>query len=123
MSGYNDGFSLSSPAPPDYIGEDEVEKEVKKIRHLAPYWTKSSEWYRKYPRQLLAVTFFYIDEIKEKQQREEVWKVWEKVGGWTCSYDMIAFRLMRFLAESIVTMLDVIAKHPDKIHVGAAPKN
>ncbi|SRR6266849_5953195 len=121
MSGYNDGFSLSSPAPPDYIGEDEIEKEVKKIMHLAPYWTKSSEWYRKYPRQLLEVTFFYIDEIKEKQQREDVWDVWKILGGWTFSYDMIAFRLMRFLAESTVTMLDVIAKHPDKIHVGAAP--
>jgi hypothetical protein len=123
MSGNNADFSLGSPAPPDYIGEDEIEKEVNKIRHLAPYWTKSSEWYRKYPRQLLAVTFFYIDDIQEKQQREKVWKVWEKVGGWTCSYDMIAFRSMRFLAESTVTMLGIIAKHPDKIHVGAVPKN
>jgi hypothetical protein len=123
MLTYGNDFRLSSPAPPDCIGEDEIEKEVKKIRHLAPHWARNSEWYRKYPRQLLEVIFFYIDEIKEKQQREEVWTVWKKLGGWTFSYDMIAFRLMRFLAESILTMLDVLAKHPDKIYVGAAPKN
>jgi len=119
---YGDDFSLGSPAPLDWVGEDEIAKEVKKVRYLAPRWAKT-DWYTKNPRQLLAVIFFHIDEIKELSQREEVWTVWKKLGGWTFSYDMIAFRLMRFLAESIVTMLDVIAQHPDRIHVGAAPKN
>ncbi len=121
MLTYGDDFRLSSPAPLDWITEDEIEKEVRKIRYLAPQWAKSSEWYTRYPRQLLEVQFFYIDEIKELSQREEVWTVWKKLGGWTFSYDMIAFRLMRFLAGSILTMLDVIAKHPDKIHMGADP--
>ena len=125
MLTYGDDFRLSSPAPLDWIGEDEIEKEVKKIRYLAPSWAKSSEtdWYTKHPSQLLEVIFFFIDEIKELPQREAVWTVWRKLGGWTFSYDMIAFRLMRFLAESILTMLDVIAKHPDKIYVGATPNN
>lgn len=118
---YGDDFSLGSPAPPDWVGEDEIAKEVKKIRYLTPIWA-NTDWYTKNPRQLLAVIFFHIDEIKEVSQREEVWTVWKKLGGWTFSYDMIAFRLMRFLAESTVTMLDVIAQHPDNIHVGAVPR-
>jgi hypothetical protein len=119
MFTYGDDFRLASSSPVDWISQDELEKTVKKIRYLAPKWAKSSntDWYTKHPRQLLEVIFFYIDEIKELHQREEVWTVWKKVGGWTFSYDLIAFRLMRFIAESILTMLDVIAKHPDKIFV------
>ena len=122
MFTFGDDFRLTSSALPDWISQDEIEKTVKKIRYLAPKWAKSPEieWYTRHPRQLLEIIFYYIDEIEEPAQREEVWTAWKKIGGLTFSYDMIAFRLMRFLAESMLTMLDVITQHPDKINVGAA---
>ncbi len=115
-----DSFRLESLAPVDWVTRDEIRRAVKKIRYLAPEWARSPEiaWYTDNPRQLLEIIFFYIDEIKEKPQREKVWDVWRIVGGWTCSYDMIAFRLMRFMAESMLTMLDIVTKHPEKINVG-----
>jgi len=122
METYGDSFSLGSPAPVGWITQDEIEQAVKKIRYLAPEWARSPEiaWYTNHPRQLLEIIFFYIDEIKEKQQREDVWDVWKILGGWTFSYDMIAFRLMLFISASTLTMLDVIIKHPEAINVGAA---
>ena len=120
---YGDSFRLASSAPIDWISQDEIEQSVKKIRYLAPQWAKPpySAWFDQHSRQLLEIIFFFIDEVKEQEDREKVWNVWKKLGGSIFSYDMIAFRLMRFMSESIPTMLDVIAKHPDKIHVGASP--
>jgi hypothetical protein len=120
MKTYGDDFSLTSFTSPHLITEDEVRESVKKIKHLVPRWTKSpgTNWYTDHPRQLLEVTFFFIDEIKEKHQREDVWKAWKIVGGATFSYDMIAFRLMRFVSESTLTVLDIITQHPDKIRWG-----
>lgn len=122
MFTFGDDFRLASPAPPDWISQDEIEKTVRKIRYLAPQWAKSPdiEWYTRQPRQLLEIIFYYIDEIEKLPQREEVWTAWKKIGGWTFSYDMIAFRLMRFMAESMLTMLDIVTEHRDKINVGAA---
>jgi hypothetical protein len=117
MQTYGSDFRLSSHTSPHLITEDEIRQAVKKIKHLAPIWAKSPEgnWYTDHPRQLLEVTFFFIDEIKEKHQREDVWKAWKIVGGPTFSYDMITFRLMRFISGSTLTVLDIISQHPDKI--------
>jgi hypothetical protein len=117
MQTYGSDFRLSSHTSPHLITEEEIKEAVKKIKHLAPNWTKSpgANWYTDHPRQLLEVTFFFIDEIKEKHQREEVWKAWKIVGGATFSYDMVTFRLMRFVSESTLTMLNIITQHPDKI--------
>lgn len=119
---YGDDFRLGSPSPPGWLREEEIEQAVKKIRYLAPPWTKPpyTDWFDQYPRQLLEVIFFFIDEVKEQENREKIWNVWKKVGGWTFSYDMIAFRLMRFTAESMRTVLDIITIHPTSINVGAA---
>ena len=101
---------------------EEIERLVKKIRYLAPQWAKppiTGRFYQ-HPRQLLEIIFFYIDEIKEHAEREKVWDIWKKVGGETFSYDVITFRLIRFLAGSMLTILNVITNHPEKINVGAA---
>lgn len=118
---YGEDFRLGSLAPVDWLSQAEIEQAVKKIRYLAPRWAKPpySDWYDQNPRQLLEVLFFFIDEVNEQEDREKIWKVWKKVGGSTFSYDMIAFRLMRFMAQSILRMLAVISQHPDKINIGA----
>ena len=122
METYGDSFRLGSPSPVDWISQEEIEQEVNKIRHLAPQWAQNPQitWYTQSARQMLEIIFFYIDEIIEQHEREEVWNVWKRLGGWTFSYDIIAFRLMRFTAESAPTMLDIITNHPNTINVGAA---
>lgn len=111
MRANGDDFRLSSPTPPDVMTDDQIQEAVRKIRYLAPSWTKT-EWYTRYPRSLLEVMFYYIDEIMEQNEREKVWAVWKRVGGWTFSYDIIIYRLMRLMNESSITILDIIAKHP-----------
>jgi hypothetical protein len=126
METYGDSFRLGSPSPVGWMSDEKIEQAVNQIRHLAPEWARrpgALDWYTKYPHQHLEIIFFYIDGINEQHQREEVWNVWKKVGGWTCSYDMIAFRLMRFLAESAITMLNVLINYPEKMNVEAAPTN
>ncbi len=124
METYGESFRLGSPSPVDWISEEEIKHEVNKIRHLAPQWAQNPHiaWYTQSARQMLEIIFFYVDEIIEQHEREEVWNVWKRLGGWTFSYDIIAFRLMRFTAESALTMLDIITRHPDAINVGAAQK-
>lgn len=122
METYGDSFRIAGPTPVDWISRDDIEQAVNKVRYLAPKWAKHPDmaWYTIDARQMLEIIFFYIDEIKEHYQREQVWSVWKKIGGWTFSYDMIAFRLMRFIVESELTMLDIISLHPEAINVGAA---
>ncbi len=122
METYGDSFRLASPSPDDWISHEEIKQKVNNIRHLAPQWAQDPHitWYTQSPRQMLEIIFFYIDEIREQHQREEVWNVWKRLGGWRFSYDLIAYRLMRFTAESALTMLDIVTNHPDAINVGAA---
>ena len=122
---YGDDFSLSSPIAVGWIDEDEVENEIRSIENLAPLWARSPymNWHKGNIRQLLQITFYHIDNIEKQTDREKVWQVWEKVGGWTPSYDLAAARLMRFASESFLTMLDIISRYPDAMKVGAAQIN
>lgn len=119
---FGDNFRLATPSPVNWIDEYEIERLIRKVAYLAPSWGRvlKTTWNKNNIRQLLEIIFYHIDSIKEHAQREKVWEVWKKVGGWTPSYDMIAFRLMRFIAASQLTMLDVITKHPGNINVGVA---
>ncbi len=101
METNGNNFRLSSFTSPHIITEDEVKQVIKKIQYFAPIWTKDQgvDWSTNHPRQLLETAFFFIDDIKEKHQREDVWKAWKIVGGATASYDMVAFRLMRFVSN------------------------
>lgn len=119
---FGDNFRLATPSPVGWIDEIEIERLIRKLAYLAPTWVTvlRTTWNKNNIRQLLEIIFYHIDTIIEHPQREKVWEVWEKVGGWTPSYDMIAFRLMRFIAQSMLTMLGVITKHPDVINIGEA---
>ncbi len=120
---YGDSFRLATPSPVGWIDEVEIEKKIRKIAYLAPQWAKRNPavWNQNNIRQLLEVIFYHIDGVGDRGKQEKVWEVWRQVGGWTPSYDMIAFRLMRFMAQSLLTMTDVITQHPEVIAVGSAP--
>lgn len=121
---YGNDFRLASPSAVGWINENEIEQEIKSIEKLAPQWARSPHetWHRGNIRELLAIAFYYIDTIKKHEHREKVWKVWEKVGGWTPSYDITAARLLRFVSDSILTVTSIISTHPNMINVGAAAK-
>jgi hypothetical protein len=70
-------------------------------------------------RNLLEEIFYNIDQIREQADRERVWNVWNEVGGLTPSYDVIAMRLMRFTATSLLTIIDSISMYPEKVNLGA----
>jgi hypothetical protein len=70
-------------------------------------------------RNLLEEIFYNIDQIVEQVDREKVWNMWYEIGGLTPSYDVIAMRLMRFTATSILTIIDLISMHPENVNLGA----
>jgi hypothetical protein len=76
-------------------------------------------WYSGNMRNLLEEIFYNIDQIREQADRERVWNVWNEVGGLTPSYDVIAMRLMRFTATSLLTIIDSISMYPEKVNLGA----
>lgn len=117
---YGEDFRLASPSPVDWIDNDEIERMIRKIAYLAPTWAKPQHmtWNKNNIRQLLEIIFYHIDSIPDRASQEKVWAVWKQVGGWTPSYDMIASRLMNFMAQSAVTMLAIISQHPTSINIG-----
>ena len=121
MSVYGDDFNLFIPTPPGWLDDKLTQVRLKSIAHLAPQKLKDMPddyWEKKDPKRVLEVTFFYIDGIESKQDREKVWDVWKVLGGSTPSYDMIASRLINFIFSSTSTVIDIISANPKKIKLG-----
>jgi hypothetical protein len=121
MSTYGDDFNLFIPTPPGWLDDSDIEKRLKDIFHLAPKPLKEAPddyWEKKNLHRVLEITFMNIDGIEQKADREKIWNVWKEVGGSTPSYDNVAFRLMRFVSSSVITMIDIIAKSPENINLG-----
>lgn len=123
MSVYGDDFNLFIPTPPGWLDDEEIQRNLKGIFHLAPKILQDAPddyWEKKNLRRVLEVTFTHIDDIEEKKDREKVWDVWKIVGGSTPSYDVVGYRLMNFIVNSVPTLIDIISKNPGKIKLGKA---
>jgi hypothetical protein len=121
MSVYGDDFNLFIPTPPGWLDEEEIQRSLKGIFHLAPKILQNAPddyWEKKNLRRVLEVTFTHIDDIEEKKDREKVWDVWKVVGGSTPSYDVVGYRLMNFMVNSVSSLIDIISKNPGKINIG-----
>jgi len=121
MSVYGDDFNLFIPTPPGWIDDKQTEEQLKSIYPLAPKILKDMPddyWEKKSLRRVLEVTFFHIDGIEKKEDREKVWDVWKNIGGSTPSYDVIASRLINFILSSTITITDIIKVNPKAINLG-----
>ncbi|TXH01482.1 MAG: hypothetical protein E6P95_01755 [Candidatus Moraniibacteriota bacterium] len=125
MSVYGDEFNLFIPTPPGYFTDEEVEKKLKSVRHLMPKVLKDMPddyWEKKRLKRTLEVTFYRIDEIVEKEDREKVWKVWCDIGGSTPSYDKIAARLINFVFSSTDTIRAIVEENSQNVDLGETKK-
>jgi len=121
MSVYGDDFNLFIPTPPGWLDEEEIQRSLKGIFYLAPKILQNAPddyWEKKNLRRVLEVTFMHIDNIEEKKDREKVWDVWKVVGGSTPSYDVVGYRLMNFVTNSVISLVDIISKNFEKINLG-----
>ena len=121
MSVYGNDFNLFIPTPPGWLNDKESQKRIQGIFHLAPKTLQEAPddyWEKKNLDRVLEITFMHIDEIEEKEDREKVWDVWKVTGGSTQSYDIVGFRLMDFIANSIPTLIDIVSKNPEIINIG-----
>lgn len=117
-------FKLFSPTPIDALDDDQLKQKVRGILHLAPYpldRPPSGTFSGGNMRNVLETIFYNVDQIEEQADREKIWNVWNEVGGLTPSYDVIAARLMRFNATSILTIMDMILMHPEMVNLGRQP--
>ena len=115
-------FKLFSPTSIGWLEDSQIEEKVMSIFSFAPHYIKFAPvdiWRSGNRRNLLEEIFYNIDQITEQADREKVWNVWNEIGGLTPSYDVIAMRLMRFTATSILTIIDMISMHPEKVNLGA----
>lgn len=111
MPVYGDEFNLFIPTPPGYITEDEKKKKLLSVRRFMPAVLKAMPddyWEKQNLHRTLEITFYRIDEIEKKEDRERVWNVWKDVGGSTLSYDKIGFRLIQFVQKSTDTLIEII---------------
>ncbi len=114
-------FKLFSPTSIGWLDDNQIEEKVNSIIHLAPNYIKFAParvWYNGNMRNLLEEIFYNIDQIVEQADRDKVWNVWNEIGGLTPSYDVTAMRLMRFTATSILTIIDMISMHPERVNLG-----
>jgi hypothetical protein len=114
-------FKLFSPTSIGWLDDNQIEEKVNSIIHLAPNYIKlapAAVWHNGNMRNLLEEIFYNIDQIVEQADREKVWNEWNEIGGLTPSYDVTAMRLMRFTATSILTIIDMISMHPERVNLG-----
>lgn len=114
-------FRLFTPTSYGWLEESQIEEKVRSIYHLAPPYVRLAPariWQAGNMRNLLEEIFYNIDQIEEQADREKVWNVWNEVGGATPSYDVIAMRLMRFTASSLLTIIELISLHPENVNLG-----
>lgn len=120
MTVYGEDFNLFIPTPPGFGDEAEINRDLEAIRPYAPRRLREAPddyWEKKNLRRLLEVTFMHIDEIPDQEGRDKVWYVWSKVGGSTPSYEVIAYRLARFLKESIPSISEIVSANPGRVNL------
>ncbi len=123
MTVYGEDFNLFIPTPPGWEDEAAIQQALETIRPYAPKALREAPddyWEKRKLRRLLEVTFMHIDEIPEQEGRDKVWEVWSRVGGSTPSYEVVGYRLARFLKESIPTMTEIVSANPERINLGRA---
>lgn len=121
MSVYGDEFNLFIPSPPGWLPEEEKRDLLQSIQDYMPDYLKKAPddyWEKANPRRVLEIIYHRIDSIPEHKDREKIWDVWRKVGGSTPSYDLIAFRLVYFLHESVKTINEYISENSESIRLG-----
>jgi len=114
-------FHLFSPTSIGWLDDNLFEQEIKSILHITPSHIRlapSAVLHRGNMRNLLEAIFYNIDYIPEQADREKVWNVWNEIGGATPSFDVTAARLMRFVATSTLTIMDMISRHPEQVNLG-----
>lgn len=118
---YGDDFNLFMPTPPGWLDENIINQRLKGVFHLAPRALKEAPddyWEKRNLHRALEVIFMNIDSVENHKDREKVWDVWKDVGGSTPSYDIVALRLMSFVASSVITMIDIVSEAPQDINLG-----
>lgn len=114
-------FNIFTPTPPGWYDDQEIQKELESIFHLAPTWIKDAPddyWEKQNLRRVLEVTINQIEDIDTYSDREKVWNVWRMVGGSTPSYEIIGRRLLGFIESSIPTLGEIIASNPGLLNLG-----
>ncbi|PJE65512.1 hypothetical protein COU91_01200 [Candidatus Saccharibacteria bacterium CG10_big_fil_rev_8_21_14_0_10_47_8] len=123
MKVYGDDFNFFIPTPPGWIPDEKQVEMIKPIIHLAPeaYKRLPKDHWQKKPRAMLEAIFKNIDTIDAQADREKVWNAWKEIGGSVVSFHILAGRLVKFLEEASVTLMEEIQKNPQDINLGKSP--
>lgn len=96
---YVEGFSFFIPTPAGSLTDVEERSISDTVEHLLPDGLRnlpSDHWQRK-PRAIVQWLVQHIDTVTSASDREAVGNAWERIGGETVSYEVIARRILAML--------------------------
>lgn len=121
MSVFDDDFRLFFPVPVGWVSRNETMQIIKRLKKHVPSWLNKAlgpTITEENPKMYLEIIYGNIDKIPTQQDREKVWGAWEKLGGSVPSYDKLAYRLFKFMNESIDTMVELVKENPELVNLG-----
>lgn len=103
---YTEGFSFFIPTPAGSLTDVEERSISDAVEHLLPDGLRNlpSDHWQRQPRSIVQWLVQHIDTIALASEREKVGEAWEKIGGETVSYEVMARRILTMLegASAIV---------------------
>jgi hypothetical protein len=126
MSVCGDEFRLSSMTPPGWLDNEKYYDEIKSLVHLAPNHIKNAPddyWEKARPRALLERLFSNIGNIESKEDRKNISRLYNKIGGMTPSFQVIAEKLLCFVIRATAKLCDIAKENIEGINLGRSKEN
>jgi|SoiMethySBSTD1v2_1073268.scaffolds.fasta_scaffold382798_2 hypothetical protein len=116
---YGSDFNLFIPTPPGWLDDEALDNEIMELIQLTPDRIKKSAvgyWERR-PGRIIEVLFDVIPSF-DRSTREKISNLFSKKGGSTPDFNVLATRLVRFVAEGTESLIPIAKEHIWTIDLG-----
>lgn len=109
---YGDDFNLFTPTPPGWLDDKALDNEIKDLIHLTPDRIKNArvDYWERRPGRIIEVLFDMISDF-DKPNREKISRLFGQKGGSTPDFNVLAIRLLRFVAEGTEALIPIAKQH------------
>lgn len=116
---YGEEYNLFTPTPPGWLNDDDLNNRIMKLLRLAPEYVRATpDENERTPARLIETLFDKIADLPTKADRESVASLYSQKGGSTPTFQLIALRLFRLIAEGTDELAKIAATDPSRVDLG-----
>ena len=120
-SSLGEEYNFHIPTPPGFLDDEALDNEIRKLIRFAPKRIQDAPddyWEKARPGALIERIFNNIGNIPSREDREKVAEVFGEKGGSTPTFQIVAERLLHFVASGTNHLCDIASANLQDIDLG-----